>query len=61
MDAIATAGGFKDFAKQKGVYILRQNPGGGESRIPFNYKDFIRGKNPDQNVKLQPRDTVVVP
>jgi polysaccharide export outer membrane protein len=61
MDAIATAGGFKDFAKQKGVYILRRNVGGGESRIPFNYKDFIKGKNPEQNVKLEPRDTVVVP
>jgi polysaccharide export outer membrane protein len=61
MDAIATAGGFRDFAKQRGVYVLRQNPGGGETRIAFNYKDFIKGKNPGQNVRLQPRDTVVVP
>jgi len=61
MDAIATAGGFKDFAKQKGIYILRQNSRGGESRIPFNYKDFIKGKNSGQNIKLEPRDTIVVP
>jgi polysaccharide export outer membrane protein len=61
MDAIATAGGFKDFAKQKGIYILRQNPAGGESRIAFNYKDFIKGKNPGQNIKLEPSDTIVVP
>jgi polysaccharide export outer membrane protein len=61
VDAIAAAGGFRDFAKQKAVYILRQTPGGSESRIAFNYKDFIKGKNPSQNVKLQPNDTIVVP
>jgi polysaccharide biosynthesis/export protein len=61
LDAIATAGGFKDFAKQKSVYILRQNPGGSPSRIPFNYKSVIKGKNPQQNIKLQPGDTIVVP
>ena len=61
LDAIAIAGGFRDFAKQKDVYILRQNPNGGESRIPFNYKDIIKGKNPAQNIVLEPRDTVVVP
>jgi polysaccharide biosynthesis/export protein len=61
MDAIATAGGLKDFAKQRSIYILRQNAGGGESRITFNYKDFIKGKNLNQNVKLEPHDTIVVP
>ena len=61
MDAIAISGGLRDFAKQKAIYILRQSPNGGESRIPFNYKEFIKGKNLDQNVKLKPYDTVVVP
>ncbi len=61
LDAIAVAGGFRDFAKQKSIYVLRQNPGGGESRIPFNYKDVIKGKNSAQNIRLQPRDTIVVP
>jgi polysaccharide export outer membrane protein len=61
LDAIAAANGFRDFAKQKGIYILRQNPGGGESRIPFNYKDMIKGKDPGQNINLQPNDTIVVP
>src|SRR3984885_11771675 len=61
LDAIATAGGFRDFAKQKSVYILPQNPDGGQSRLPFNYKDVIKGKNSAQNIKLQPRDTIVVP
>jgi polysaccharide export outer membrane protein len=61
LDAIAVAGGFRDFAKKKSIYILRQKPDGGQSRITFNYKDVIKGKSAEQNVKLQPRDTVVVP
>jgi polysaccharide export outer membrane protein len=55
------AGGFKDFAKQKSIYVLRQSPDGTEKKIPFNYKDVIKGKNPDQNISLQAGDTVVVP
>ena len=27
----------------------------------FNYKEVVKGKNPAQNIKLQPRDTIVVP
>jgi len=61
LDAIALAGGCRDFAKEGSIYILRQNPDGGESRIPFNYKDVIKGKNTVQNIKLQPHDTIVVP
>ncbi|PYX25300.1 MAG: hypothetical protein DMG82_05500 [Acidobacteria bacterium] len=61
LDAIALAGGFRDFAKQKSIYVLRQNADGSQIRIPFNYKEVIKGKNSGQNVKLQPRDTVVVP
>ena len=61
LDAIALAGGCREFAKQKSIYILRRLPDGGESRLPFNYQDVIKGKNTAQNVELQPRDTIVVP
>jgi polysaccharide export outer membrane protein len=61
LDAIAMAGGFRDFAKQKSIYILRAKADGAQQRIGFNYKDMIKGKSPDQNVKLLPRDTIVVP
>ncbi|HKW16958.1 MAG TPA: polysaccharide biosynthesis/export family protein [Terriglobales bacterium] len=61
LDAIALAGGFKDFAKQKSIYVLRQKADGTQSRIGFNYKDVVNGKHPEQNVKLEPHDTVVVP
>ena len=61
LEALAMAGGFRDFAKKKSIYVLRQNPDGTTARLPFNYKDVIQGKNAAQNVKLQPHDTVYVP
>jgi polysaccharide biosynthesis/export protein len=61
LDAIALAGGFRDFAKQKSIYVLRQGGGSADSRIPFNYKDVSKGKNMSQNIKLQPGDTIIVP
>jgi polysaccharide biosynthesis/export protein len=61
LDAIATAGGFRDFAKKKGIYILRQAGTGTEARLTFNYNDVIKGKHLEQNIKLEPRDTIVVP
>jgi polysaccharide biosynthesis/export protein len=61
LDAIAMAGGFRDFAKTKKVYVLRTAANGTQERLPFNYKDVISGKNPQQNIELEPRDTIVVP
>ena len=61
LDAIAMAGGFRDFAKQKSVYVLRTSEGAAQKRLPFNYKEVIKGKNPEQNVRLLPGDTVVIP
>lgn len=61
LDAIAMSGGFKDFAKKKSIYVLRANADGTQKRIPFNYKEVIKGTNPEQNVKLLAGDTVVVP
>jgi polysaccharide biosynthesis/export protein len=61
IDAIAAAGGLRDFAKKKGIYVLRIDSRGQETRYPFNYDDFIKGKNTKQNILLKPRDTVVVP
>jgi polysaccharide export outer membrane protein len=60
LQALAVAGGFKDFADQKGIRILRRGPDGGTAEtIPFNYKDAIK---PDAVVVyLKPGDTVVVP
>jgi polysaccharide export outer membrane protein len=61
MDAIAAAGGFRDFAKKSGVYVLRKSPNGQEAHLKFNYKDFVKGNNSAQNIKLEPNDTIIVP
>jgi polysaccharide export outer membrane protein len=61
VDAIALAGGFRDFAKKKDIYILRRSADGQQARIHFNYKEFILGKNVAQNINLEPNDTIIVP
>jgi polysaccharide export outer membrane protein len=57
LQALAIAGGLKDFANTKNIRILRRSPAGVQS-IAFNYKDAIRGSVP---VYLRAGDTVVVP
>jgi len=57
LQALAIAGGLKDFANAKNIRILRRGPAGIQT-IAFNYKDAIRGSAP---VYLRPGDTVVVP
>ena len=61
VDAIATAGGLRDFAKKTGIYVLRKSSGGQQERLKFNYKDFLKGKNTSQNIKVEPNDTIIVP
>lgn len=61
LDAIALAGGFKDFAKTKKIYVLRSDASGKQERLAFNYKDVIKGQNMQENIELKPRDTIVVP
>jgi polysaccharide biosynthesis/export protein len=61
LDAIAVAGGFLDFAKTGKIYVLRRETDGSRKMLPFNYKLVIKGQGLDQNVELQPGDTIVVP
>lgn len=61
LDAIAIAGGLRDFAKSRRIYVLRIKADGSRARLQFNYKEVIKGQSLLQNVELQPRDTVVVP
>jgi polysaccharide export outer membrane protein len=61
LDAIALSGGFRDFAKQGKIYILRPLPNGAHKKLFFNYKQVIKGRNMAQNIMVQPGDTIVVP
>jgi polysaccharide biosynthesis/export protein len=60
LQALSSAGGFTIFADVKKVYVLRKE-GGKQEKLPFNYKEVIKGKNPDQNVELKAGDQIVVP
>jgi len=60
LQALSSAGGFTTFADVKKVHIMRQRDGK-LVELPFNYRDVLKGDNPNQNIKLEPGDTVVVP
>jgi polysaccharide export outer membrane protein len=59
MQALALAGGLKDFADAKNIRILRKGPAGTVQSITFNYKNAM--KSAATPVYLRPGDTVVVP
>jgi len=59
LQAIASAG-LTQFANTKGIYVLRTE-NGQQQKLPFNYKQVIKGESMDQNVLLKPGDTIVVP
>lgn len=60
LQALSSAGGFTTFADVKKIHVMRQRDGK-HIELPFNYRDVLKGDNPDQNIKLEPGDTVVVP
>jgi polysaccharide export outer membrane protein len=59
LEALVNAGGFKDFAKQTDIRIMRNG-----KVLHFNYKSAIKGKtttkNADQNVYLEAGDIIIV-
>jgi polysaccharide export outer membrane protein len=59
LQALSSAG-FTQFANLKAIYLLRTQDGQ-QTKIRFNYKDAIKGKETDQNLVLRPGDTIVVP
>jgi polysaccharide biosynthesis/export protein len=59
LQALASAG-FTQFANLKAIYLLRRE-NGQETKIPFNYKEAIKGRGTQQNIVLKPGDTLVVP
>ena len=59
LQALAQAG-FTQFANPKAIYLLRSE-NGKQVKMPFNYKQVVKGRHPEQNLELQPGDTIVVP
>jgi len=55
VEALTQAGGFREFANQKKIIIMR-----GAKRLTFNYKDYVKGKGLEQNIQLENGDHIVV-
>jgi len=60
LQALSSSGGFTQFARVKKIYVLRTEDGK-PVKHPFNYKETVDGKNPEQNLVLQAGDVIVVP
>src|SRR5215470_9417400 len=58
-ELLVRAGGLSEFAKSDHIVIIREQ-GTLKTRLPFNYKTFLQGKNFKQDVQLQSRDMVIV-
>jgi polysaccharide export outer membrane protein len=61
LEAIALAGGFRDFASPSKIVILRKNGDGQTNKIPFNYNRVVKDNRAEGNVTLKSGDVVVVP
>jgi len=60
LQALTSAGGFTQFANTKKIYVLRSE-NSKQERHPFNYREVVKGNRPEDNILLQPGDTIVVP
>jgi polysaccharide export outer membrane protein len=59
LQALSSAG-LNQFAKIKGIYVLR-TVNGKQEKMPVNYKKLLKGELIEQNYLLLPGDTIVVP
>jgi polysaccharide biosynthesis/export protein len=60
LQAVSSGGGFTQFARTKNIYVLRME-NGKQVKYPFNYKEVIGGKKPEQDILLKAGDTIVIP
>lgn len=60
LQAFAIAGGFTEWASKKEILLIRRE-NGKDNILEINYKDIIKGKNPENNILLKENDTIVVP
>lgn len=61
LQALAIAGGTTTFADLDDMRILRRDAEGVQKALEFDYSKVVRGRRLEQNILLQPGDTVVVP
>src|SRR6195256_2292095 len=49
---VLSRGGFTQFAHVKNIYLLRTE-NGKQVKLPFNYKEVVKGNHPEQNIMLK--------
>jgi polysaccharide export outer membrane protein len=59
-EAIASAGGFRDFAKKSKIRIIRIGPDGTATSFKYNDNEVSHGKKLEQNILLKPGDHIYV-
>jgi polysaccharide export outer membrane protein len=59
-EALANAGGFRDFAKTKSIRIIRIMPDGKPKQFKYNDNEVSHGKKLEQNIFLEPGDHIYV-
>lgn len=57
LEAISMAEGFTEFATTNNILLMKKTKG---ERLRFDYRAYISGENMDQNVYLDPGDTIIV-
>ncbi len=60
MQLLAMAEGLNPFASETSIHILRREKDN-LIKLPFNYKEVLKGENLRQNIIIQRGDVVVVP
>jgi polysaccharide export outer membrane protein len=60
LQALSLAGGFTPFAAKRRVQVRRQT-NGTEVMYLFDYVDFHKGRNVEDNIDLLPGDVVLIP
>jgi polysaccharide export outer membrane protein len=61
MQALALAGGLTPYAKGRVVVLRDGRDGRQEKRYEIDLKSIINGRRPEDNLLLQPGDTLIVP
>ncbi len=60
LQALALAGGFREFAKRDRIIVIRERRGQRQA-IVFNFRDLEAGTNLEQNIAVEAGDTLIVP
>lgn len=60
LQALSLAGGLDEWADSNSILVIRRMEKE-EQRFSFDYEKVVAGENIEQNIYLQPNDTIIVP